>query len=288
MRIVEEESALADAVRGARREAESSFGDGTLFLEKYLASARHVEIQVFGDTHGTIVSLFERECSIQRRHQKIVEEAPAVGEDLRRRMSDAAVAAARAVDYVGAGTVEFLVSGDEFYFLEMNTRLQVEHPVTEAVTGLDLVRLQLLVADGAPLPPEATRPRSPATPSRCGCTPRTPPTISSPSREPSPGSRSTRRPDSGWTAGWSPARRSPSTTTHAGEGDRPRPDQDRGGEHLGDRPAAAWIHGSVTNRDLLVRILRDPEFVAGDIDTGFLTRRDVAELAGPLPGLADG
>src|SRR5207248_6519236 len=158
MRIVRSATELTEAVEGARREAGSAFGDDTVFLERYLEAPRHIEIQVFADTHGNAVSLFERECSIQRRHQKIVEEAPspAVDEDLRRHMGEAAVAAARAVGYVGAGTVEFVLDEKrEFAFLEMNTRLQVEHPVTELVTGLDLVRLQLLVADGHPLPAEA-------------------------------------------------------------------------------------------------------------------------------------
>jgi propionyl-CoA carboxylase alpha chain len=160
MRIVRRPDDLADAVAGARREAASAFGDDTVFLERYLDAPRHVEIQVFGDTHGNTVSLFERECSIQRRHQKIVEEAPSpvVDPDLRARMGAAAVAAATAVGYVGAGTVEFLLQDGEFSFLEMNTRLQVEHPVTEAITGLDLVRLQLLVAQGMPLPAEALAP----------------------------------------------------------------------------------------------------------------------------------
>jgi propionyl-CoA carboxylase alpha chain len=161
MRLVADPDDLAEAVAGARREAASAFGDDTVFLEPWLFDPRHVEIQVFGDSHGTIVSLHERECSIQRRHQKIIEESPspAVDGPLREQMGAAAVAAARAVGYVGAGTVEFLVHGGSFSFLEMNTRLQVEHPVTELVTGLDLVRLQLLVADGLPLPAEATAPR---------------------------------------------------------------------------------------------------------------------------------
>src|SRR5436305_1830231 len=163
MRIVRSATELTEAVEGARREAGSAFGDDTVFLERYLEAPRHIEIQVFADTHGNAVSLFERACSIQRRHQKIVEEAPspAVDGDLRKRMGEAAVAAAAAVGYVGAGTVEFVVAhdSDEFAFLEMNTRLQVEHPVTECITGLDLVRLQLLVAMGQTLPAEALSPR---------------------------------------------------------------------------------------------------------------------------------
>ena len=161
MSIVSDAEQLARVYRQASDEASKSFGDGAMFLEKLVERPRHIEIQIFADTHGNTVALGERECSIQRRHQKIIEEAPspAVSPELRARMSAAAVAAAEAVGYVGAGTVEFLVdSGGEFYFLEMNTRLQVEHPVTEWITGLDLVRLQLEVAGGAALPPEALEP----------------------------------------------------------------------------------------------------------------------------------
>ncbi len=161
MRLVRTADELDDAIAAAQREAASAFGDGTVFVERYVDGGRHVEIQVFADHHGNTVALFERDCTVQRRHQKIVEEAPspAVGPHLRERMSAAAVAAARAVGYVGAGTVEFLLDRDgNFFFLEMNTRLQVEHPVTEMITGLDLVELQLAVAGGEPLPPAALAP----------------------------------------------------------------------------------------------------------------------------------
>ncbi|MDO8607171.1 MAG: acetyl/propionyl/methylcrotonyl-CoA carboxylase subunit alpha [Phaeospirillum sp.] len=154
MRVVADESGLADAIASAKREAKAAFGDDSLLLESYLAKPRHVEIQIFADTQGNAVYLFERDCSIQRRHQKVIEEAPApcLSEHVRRAMGEAAVAAAQAVNYVGAGTVEFLYQDGRFCFIEMNTRLQVEHPVTEMITGLDLVEWQLLVASGKPLP----------------------------------------------------------------------------------------------------------------------------------------
>jgi acetyl-CoA carboxylase biotin carboxylase subunit len=155
MRLVSGEAELAAAFDGARREATSAFGDGTVYLEKAIERPRHIEIQVFGDHHGNIVHLGERDCSVQRRHQKVIEEAPSpvVSAELRARMGAAAIAAARAVAYLGAGTCEFLLGADGgFYFLEMNTRLQVEHPITEMIYGLDLVSWQLDVAEGRALP----------------------------------------------------------------------------------------------------------------------------------------
>jgi propionyl-CoA carboxylase alpha chain len=285
MRIVAEVDDLPSAIESARREAASAFGDDTVFLERYLDSPRHIEIQVFADSHGETVSLFERECSIQRRHQKIIEESPSVAldEETRRRMGEAAVAAARAVSYVGAGTVEFLYQGGDFYFLEMNTRLQVEHPVTELVTGLDLVRLQLMVAMGDPLPDEAVNPtrdghaieaRLYAEDPRAGFLPVTG-TLDRFHFPPAEGVRL----DSGVEDGseisvhydpmlakvvaWAPTR-------HEAAG------------RLARSLERAAIHGSVTNRDLLVRILRHPEFLSGEIDTHFLDRHDPAALSAPL------
>ncbi len=285
MRIVRSPESLAEAVVGARREAASAFGDDTVFLERYLDSPRHVEIQVFGDHHGQIVSLFERECSIQRRHQKIVEESPspAVDGDLRERMCAAAVAVARTVDYLGAGTVEFLVQDGDFYFLEMNTRLQVEHPVTEAITGLDLVRLQILVAQGLPLPQEAVSPtmtghaievRLYAEDAANGFLPVSGhldrfgfPDV--------PGLRV----DSGVEDG-------SSISVHydpmLAKVIMWAPTREEAAAGLATALARASIHGSVTNRDLLVRVLRHPEFRSGQTDTHFLERHDPASLARPL------
>ncbi len=155
MRIVEQESELKEGLERAISEAQNAFGDGSVFIEKYVAGPRHIEVQIMADQHGNTLYLFERECSVQRRHQKVVEEAPSavLTPELRKRMGEAAVAVAKSVDYTGAGTVEFLLDEKlNFYFMEMNTRLQVEHPVTEMITGLDLVKLQIRVAEGEKLP----------------------------------------------------------------------------------------------------------------------------------------
>ena len=283
MRIVRSASELTEAVEGARREAGSAFGDDTVFLERYLEAPRHIEIQVFADTHGNAVSLFERECSIQRRHQKIVEEAPspAVDDDLRKRMGEAAVAAAAAVGYVGAGTVEFVVAhdSDEFAFLEMNTRLQVEHPVTECVTGLDLVRLQLLVAMGETLPPEALSPRITghaievrlyAEDVAAGFLPATgtlrafelPTDVV--------------RVDGGFESGNVV---SPYYDAMLAKVIAYATTREEAAATLANALQRSRIHGVVTNRDLLVGILRNDEFLTGHTDTAFLERNDPASLS---------
>ncbi len=170
MRLVAAQNEFLAQLEAAKREAKNSFGDDTVLIERYVQGPHHIEFQVFGDSHGNVVHLFERECSIQRRHQKILEETPSpfLDDKLRKRMGDAAVAAAKAIGYTNAGTIEFIVGEDrEFFFMEMNTRLQVEHPITEMTTGLDLVEWQLRIAAGEPLPlnPRANRAQA-ATPSK--------------------------------------------------------------------------------------------------------------------------
>ncbi|SEC40533.1 propionyl-CoA carboxylase alpha chain [Amycolatopsis tolypomycina] len=291
MRVVRSLGELAEAVEGASAEAGSAFGDPTVFCERYLETGRHIEVQVLADAHGTVWAVGERECSIQRRHQKVVEEAPSpfVDAAMREELFDAARKAAKAIDYVGAGTVEFLAGPDgRFYFLEMNTRLQVEHPVTENVTGLDLVALQLRVAEGERLPADP------------------PPTVGH--------SIEVRLYAEDPAAGWQPQ----SGTLHTFE----VPDVDRtftegaglrldsgfetgsvvgvhydpmlakvitwaptraeAARRLAKALAAAKIHGVVTNRDLLVNILRHEAFLAGETDTAFFDRHGLDTLAAPL------
>ena len=289
MRVVDDRAALVDDLRSAAREAASAFGDGTVFLEPYVTRPRHVEVQILGDAHGTVVHLFERECSIQRRHQKIVEESPspAVDEALRAQFGAAAVAAARAIGYVNAGTVEFLLLPDgTFAFLEVNTRLQVEHPVTEFVTGLDLVRLQLLVAEGQPLPEEVTS----ATLSGHAIEVRLYAEDPTAQWRPSAGvlhrfaelGGAGVRVDSGVESG---SVVSPHYDPMLAKVIAHAPTRAEAARRLAAALAGAEIHGLVTNRDLLVGILRHPEFLEGTTDTGFLDRHDPAELGAPLAGV---
>jgi acyl-CoA carboxylase subunit alpha len=307
MRAVGGPVSLREAVTSARREAEAAFGDGTIFLERYLRDPRHLEVQVLADAHGHTVALFERECSIQRRHQKLIEEAPspAVGPELRDRLTDAAVTAAQTVGYVNAGTVEFVLDerGDP-YFLEMNTRLQVEHPVTEAVTGLDLVRLQLLVAEGAPLPDEvyealAQGPQGHAIEARLYA--------EDPARDwlPSTGTihcfdvggsvldqlddnvaidstiqlDTAVRVDSGVEPG---SMVGPHYDSLLAKVIAHAPTRVEAATSLAGTLARARVHGVTTTRDLLARTLRHPAFLAGETDTGFLERQGLKLLSTPL------
>jgi acyl-CoA carboxylase subunit alpha len=285
MRVVEGPDDLADAVASAVREATAAFGDGTVFLEPYVTRPRHVEVQILGDSHGTVVHLFERECSIQRRHQKIIEEcpSPALTAALRTEMCATAVTAARTIGYVGAGTVEFILLPDgSFAFLEVNTRLQVEHPVTEMVTGLDLVRLQLLVAEGRPLPAEVLEPRCRGHAIEVRLYAEDP----TKSWQPSAGhlhrfrvpSGPDVRVDSGVEDG---SEVSPYYDPMLAKVIAHRSTRDDAARTLAGALDRAQIHGVTTNRDLLVNILRHEEFLRGDIDTGFLTRHDPAVLGAP-------
>ncbi|GAA2779904.1 biotin carboxylase N-terminal domain-containing protein [Kitasatospora sp. CM 4170] len=279
MRVVRRLDELADGLAAARAEAAKSFGSDEVFCEPYLPTARHVEVQLMADAHGTVWAVGDRDCSLQRRHQKVVEEAPAPGlaDEVRTALHRAAADAARAIGYTGAGTAEFLLAADgRFFFLEMNTRLQVEHPVTEAVTGLDLVALQLAVAEGEKLPE-----RPPAT---VGCAIEARLYAEDPARDWQPSTGPVRRfelplpyeefsgrglrLDSGVEPGseitvhydamlaklvaWAPTRAAAA-------------------RRLADALSRARIHGPDTNRELLVRALRHPAFLAGDVHTAFLT-----------------
>ncbi len=300
MRVVHELSALPGEVAAARREAQSAFGDPTVFCERYLPTGHHVEVQVLADTHGTVWAVGERECSIQRRHQKIIEEAPSPLVErtpgMRAKLFDAARLAADAIGYTGAGTVEFLADDDgEFYFLEMNTRLQVEHPVTEETTGVDLVELQIAVADGARLdtePPAAQgfsiEARAYAEDPARGWQPQAGlvhkfdvPTVRT--EFATLGARTGIRVDSGIVArsvvsihydpmlakviSYAPTRRQSAMV-------------------LADALTRARLHGVRTNRDLLVNVLRHPAFLDGATDTAFFDTHGLADLAAPLADTA--
>ncbi|SNS36618.1 propionyl-CoA carboxylase alpha chain [Streptosporangium subroseum] len=292
MRIVRLTDDLPEAVESARREALSAFGDGTVFVEPLLERARHIEVQILADRHGTVWALGERECSIQRRHQKVVEEtpSPAISPEMRERLCDAAIKAAKTIGYVGAGTVEFLVKDDTVAFLEMNTRLQVEHPVTECVYGVDLVELQLGIAEGTRLAASPPRPSGHAVEVRLYA--------EDPARDWLPQSGTLHRFDvPGVDARFAPM-------SHGLRLDSGVEDGSEIGVHydpmlakvisygasrteavrrLATALANARIHGPVTNRDLLVRVLRHEAFLAGDTHTGFLDEHD---LTGPARGPA--
>jgi len=281
MRVVATEAELAPSLAAARREAESAFADGRLILEKHLAGPRHIEVQIFADQKGGVVHLFERDCSIQRRHQKVVEEAPAALDAAwRERLGTAAVTAARAADYVGAGTVEFLVEGDAFYFIEMNTRLQVEHPVTEMITGQDLVEWQLRIAAGESLPLDQQRIACRGHAIEARLYAEDPardflPAVGTLTRLHLPPGSADLRVETGVRAGdavgvhydpllaklvvWGEDRVSALRLLAAGL-------------------AETRIAGCVTNRDFLLRLLRHRDFVAGDVDTGFIARHHAALL----------
>lgn len=281
MRIVRRLQDLSAALESARSEAASAFGDGEVFVEPYVENGRHVEVQILADTHGTVWPLGTRDCSLQRRHQKVIEESPAPGlsEQLTDELLTLAVRAARAVDYVGAGTVEFLVAGDKAHFLEMNTRLQVEHPVTEAVFGIDLVAEQLRVAEGHALPDAPPHARGHAVEARLYA--------EDPAHDWAPQTGTLHRfavpagvrLDTGFTDGdeigvhYDPMLAK--LVAHA-------PTRAAALRKLAGALERSTIHGPLTNRDLLVRSLRHEEFTTARMDTGFYDRH-LTDLTEPAP-----
>ncbi len=294
MRLVERAEDFADALASCQREAEKSFGNPHVLIERYIARPRHIEVQVFGDSHGTMVHLFERDCSLQRRHQKVIEEAPALGMDeaTREALCAAAVRAARAVDYVGAGTVEFIADAsqglraDRIWFMEMNTRLQVEHPVTEAITGVDLVEWQLRVASGEPLPlrqedlaitGHAMEARLYAEDPSRGFLPSTgrlehlmlPETLG--------------RVDSGVTQGDTiTAHYDPMIAKLIHHG----PTRDAARSGLAAMAEATQVWPVKSNAGFLARALADRDFAAGELDTGLIARKGAAWLPAEAPSPA--
>ncbi len=287
MRVVETAADFGAQLAGARREAKGAFGDDRVLVEKYLTRPRHIEVQVFGDGQGDCVYLFERDCSLQRRHQKVIEEAPAPGmtAERRRAMGEAAVAAAKAIGYQGAGTVEFIAEGEDFYFMEMNTRLQVEHPVTELITGQDLVEWQLLVASGRPLPlkQEQLRIHGHAVEARLYA------------EDP----RKDFLPATGRLLHLSLPEGLPDLRVDSGvvEGDEISVhydpmiakviawDEERRGAlaRLAAALEGSAVVGSTTNLEFLARLLRHPDFVAGAVDTGFIGRHRAALVPPAAP-----
>jgi len=293
MKIVTRAEDFAAALASAQREAKAGFGDDRVLVERYLASPRHIEIQVFADRHGRVVHLFERDCSVQRRHQKVLEEAPApaMTDDRRRAMGDAAIAAARAIGYVGAGTVEFIVDASgAFHFMEMNTRLQVEHPVTEMITGLDLVEWQLRVAAGEPLPlaQEAIVARGHAIEARVYA--EDPdrgflPSIGRIVHWRMPASRARVRVDTGFRAGdeVSPYY-DPMLAKVVAWGE----DRARACAELADALSQCEVAGVATNVELLQRVVQHDAFASGNVHTGLIDthREALFPAAGPVPARA--
>ncbi|WP_189961899.1 acetyl/propionyl/methylcrotonyl-CoA carboxylase subunit alpha [Streptomyces violascens] len=281
MRIVRQLADINDQLMSAEAEALAAFGDGAVFVEPYIEGGRHVEVQVLADAHGTVWVLGTRDCSLQRRHQKVIEEAPApgLGPELTDELHALAVRAAKATDYRGAGTVEFLVADKRAHFLEMNTRLQVEHPVTEAVFGIDLVALQLRIAEGGALPPAPPAPRGHAVEARLYA--------EDPAADWAPQTGTVHqlaidgvRLDAGYAAGdtigvhYDPMLAK--AVAHA-------PTRAEAVRKLARALERARIHGPATNRDLLVRSLRHPEFSEGRLDTGFYDR-NLPDLTTLAPG----
>ncbi len=290
MRIVQDERGLTEALAGARREAKASFGDDRLLIEKYLIDPRHIEMQVFADSHGNVVHLFERDCSIQRRHQKLIEEAPAPGLDdtQRAELAKAAVAAARAVNYRGAGTIEFVAAQGEFYFIEMNTRLQVEHVATEMITGLDLVEWQIRVAAGEqlPLPQDAIKQQGHAIELRLYA--EDPARDYLPSAGPLallrfPEKSDTLRVETGYSQG---NRISPYYDALIAKLIAWGENRDVALQRLRTALAQTRVAGITTNRELLQRILTHPDFAARAGDTGFIARHHDALLLHDIPPVA--
>ena len=279
MRIVRGPDEAAEGVEAAYREAAAAFGDGTLMAERFLETPRHIEVQVFGDHHGTVVDLFERDCSVQRRHQKVVEESPAPGLDpvTREALRAAARLAAKTVGYVGAGTVEFIVDHDgTFAFLEMNTRLQVEHPVTEAVTGLDLVEWQFRVAANEPLGPSVLNAKSTGHAIEvrlCAEDPRNGFLPQSGRFEPGP-YLCRIRVDEGTSDGIVSPRYDSLLAKLIAHADT----REEAASLLAEALRRAFGRGILTNRDLLIGILEDPDFLVGAVPTTFLDTHDPVEL----------
>jgi acetyl-CoA carboxylase biotin carboxylase subunit len=289
MRRVDEAAGFTAALEGAQREGKSSFGDARVLIEKYVTRPRHIEMQVFGDSHGNVVHLFERDCSLQRRHQKVIEEATAPGmpEAMRKAMGEAAVKAAKAVGYVGAGTIEFIADAsdglhaDRFWFMEMNTRLQVEHPVTESITGFDLVEWQLRVAAGEKLPASQSEIHAKGHAVEARLYAEDPqrsflPSIGKLERLHLPEGV---RVDTGVREGDSVT---PFYDPMIAKVIAHAPSREAAIAKLADALSTAQIAGVRTNNAFLIRCLRNPDFIAGNIDTGFIGRHE----AGLIPHAA--